>query len=356
MKKFLKVLLTIIAIPVVLGLLYLLLLGFLTIVEYRPEPVEDVAIDNPSGTLIREGESVRIMTWNLGFGCLGDNADFFLDGGKGVKTADAERIEYNMSGIMNEIKDIDPDIVFVQEIDKHSKRSEYRDETEDLRNTLPEFCNSYAMNYKALYVPYPIPTIGQVDAGVMTLSGFNTESAERISLPSPYGWPLRLGNLKRCLLVSRLPVEGSDKQLVLVNLHLEAYDNGEGKIAQTAQLKKLLEDEVAKGNYVIAGGDFNQTFSNIDVSAYPTYEGNWQAGEIEAESFSENFAICMDNSAPGCRSLVKPYADADKENFQYYVIDGFLVSKNIEVEKYNTVDCDFKWTDHNPLVMEFVLK
>ncbi len=70
-------------------------------------------------------------------------------------------------------------------------------------------------------------------------------------------------------MVSRVPVEGSDKELVLVNLHLEAYDDGDGKAAQTQQLKKLLEEETEKGNYVIAGGDFNQEFSNYDNSAYP---------------------------------------------------------------------------------------
>ena len=53
---------------------------------------------------------------------------------------------------------------------------------------------------------------------------------------------------------------GSDREPVLVNLHLEAYDDGEGKIAQTNQLRDYIEDEYAKGNYVIAGGDFNQVF------------------------------------------------------------------------------------------------
>ena len=56
---------------------------------------------------------------------------------------------------------------------------------------------------------------------------------------------------------------------MLVNLHLEAYDSGEGKIAQTKLLVEFLEQEYAKGNYVIAGGDFNQTFSREDMEQYP---------------------------------------------------------------------------------------
>ena len=57
-----------------------------------------------------------------------------------------------------------------------------------------------------------------------------------------------------------MPLEGTDKELVLINFHLEAYDSGEGKIAQSKMLAEKLESEYQQGNYVIAGGDFNQTF------------------------------------------------------------------------------------------------
>ena len=50
-----------------------------------------------------------------------------------------------------------------------------------------------------------------------------------MQLPCPFSWPTRIANLKRCLLVERIPIADSDKELVLVNLHLEAYDDGEGK-------------------------------------------------------------------------------------------------------------------------------
>lgn len=90
------------------------------------------------------------------------------------------------------------------------------------------------------------------------------ESSERVALLCPFKWPVRLANLKRCLLVTRIPVEDTGKELVIINLHLEAYDKGERKIAQTKLLKDYLEKECEKGNYVIAGGDFNQVFSNIE--------------------------------------------------------------------------------------------
>ena len=88
-----------------------------------------------------------------------------------------------------------------------------------------------------------------------------------MSLPCPFSYPIRLANLKRCLLVNRIPIEGSDKELVVINLHLEAYDDGAGKEAQTRMLAQLLREETEKGNYVIAGGDFNQTLDTVDLLA-----------------------------------------------------------------------------------------
>lgn len=163
-------------------------------------------------------------------------------------------------------------------------------------------------------------------------------------------------NLKRGLLVSRFPVNGTEKEMVLINLHLEAYDSGEGKEAQTRQLVSFMQAEYEKGNYVIAGGDFNQRFTNIDQSAYPVYEGMWQPGEISAEAFGSDFTLLMDNSRPTCRSLDKALAGAVLTDFQFYLIDGFIVSANVQADAVETLDCGFTCTDHNPVRLQFVLQ
>ncbi len=350
LKKLLKIMACLMA---VLIFLMIVTFGVLSVAEYKPAESENVQIETAATaeSHFTVGDKLKIMSWNIGYGCLGDNADFFMDGGKSVKTADGVRLDYNMTGIVNTIEDLDPDVAFIQEVDLNSHRSEHYDETAEMRKSFVTGSSAFAYNYNVLFVPYPIPPIGHVEAGIMTLVDDDMTSAERIQLPVPFSWPVRLANLKRCLLVSRVPVEGTNKELVLVNLHLEAYDDGSGKKAQTAILKRILEDEMKKGNYVIAGGDFNQTFSNIDTSMYPVYDGNWEAGIMDAGEFENNFNIIMDNRIPSCRSLDKPYAGADLSKFQYYVIDGFIVSKNLEIESYEVLDKEFKYSDHNPLMV-----
>ena len=142
---------------------------------------------------------------------------------------------------------------------------------------------------------------------------------------------------------------------MLINLHLEAYDSGEGKEAQTRQLLELLRDEYGKGNYVIAGGDFNQVFSNVD-SPYPVYGGMWKPGIIDADTFMGGFSLLMDPAVPTCRSLDRAYAGENPEGFQFYMIDGFIVSGNVQVDGIETLDQGFVSSDHNPVRLRFALE
>ena len=352
-----KILIWIISIIGAIILCVALFFGWLTIVEYRPDDKETVTVNGEDiNGEIDKSSTLSILTWNVGYGALGDNADFFMDGGNKVMTADKERVNTNLSAIANSITASNPNFIFLQEVDVKSRRSYRIDETSyffDKLNEANRYQSTFAYNFKVKFIPYPIPPIGMVNAGIMTLSSYSISDASRIKLPCPFSWPVRLGNLKRCLLVTRVPAD--DHELVLINAHLEAYDSGEGKLEQTKLLKSVLDEEIKKGNYVIAGGDFNQSFSNVDTSMYPLYEGTWHCGSINADEF-EDVTFIMDNTHPTCRSLDKAYKDADKATFQYYMIDGFIVSNNIEIISCNTLDYEFKYTDHNPVLMQFKLK
>ena len=357
MKIAAKILKIIGCVLLALVLLVAVALGIFTAAEYRPAETETLIADHETDPVLEAGKLLTVVSWNCGYGALGDNADFFMDGGTSVYTADRERVESNLEGIRDKLSALAPDLLILQEVDINSSRSHGIDERTVLGKAVPAGASeAFAYNFNALYVPYPVPPIGHVESGLYTLSAAQPRTAERISLPVPFSWPIRLVNLKRCLLVSRYPVKGSDKELVLINLHLEAYDSGEGKEAQTRQLVSFMQEEYAKGNYVIAGGDFNQRFTSIDQSAYPVYEGMWQPGEISAEAFGSDFTLLMDNTTPTCRSLDKPLAGADAEGFQFYLIDGFIVSANVTPDAVETLDFGFAFTDHNPVRMSFTLQ
>ena len=357
MKKVLKGIGIVVAVIVVVVAVFI---AVLTITEYKPEAEENAEIysSGQAKEKIYKGSNLTIMSWNIGFAAQGADTDCFLDGGTMVIQTDEEGVNANLSAISETISSYNPDMMLLQEVDKDSKRSHNIDQYAYLQGEFAGYSNSFALNYSTLYVPYPFPTTyGKVNAGLATFTKVTPESSTRISLPCSFSWPMSTVNLKRCLLVDRIKIEGTEKELVIVNLHLEAYDDGEGKAAQTKQLCELLQSEYDKGNYVIAAGDFNQTFSNCDTSAYPTIDVPWQPPVVDVTEFGDDFTLMMDNSVPTCRSLDKVYtgADHDASAFQYYMIDGIIASDNITVNELKTIDTDFAYSDHNPIIMSITL-
>ena len=351
MKRFFKVLLIIVLVIVAAAAG---LIAWLSIAEYRPEAVEELNFTarDESAPALPQGESLTVLSWNIGYAGLGSNADFFMDGGENVKSSDRVRVESNLLNISQLLYGENaPDLVLLQEVDTNSSRTYNIDQSACLAGANA----AHALNYSCPFVPFPLPPIGKVNSGVFTTTDYAIDRAERVSLPCPFSWPVNTANLKRCLLVSYLPIEGSDRQLVLVNLHLEAYDDGEGKITQTRQLNEFIQAEYEKGNYVIAGGDFNQIFPG-SLEVYPnTHPELWEPGVLTEDMLPVGWSYAYDLRVPSCRLLNRPYDPEDTENTQHYVIDGFILSPNVTLESVETLDEGFIASDHNPVLLRVTL-
>lgn len=334
-------------------------IGYLTIVEYRPEDIEEVTVSGEAERKLSLSDEITVVTYNIGYGSDGEESDFFMDGGDMVRPESREIVEKNMSGILSTLEGLNADVIFLQEIDLDSKRSYHINEAEMVADAFSESANyAFACNYYCKYVPYPFPvTLGRVESGLVTLNQFAVSNAERYSLPCSYSWPVRLGQLKRALLVERVPMEDSDKEVVFINLHLEAYADGEKKMAQTKVMVDLMESEYEKGNYVIAGGDFNQYLPGYNTEMiYPLTDTEYYKPEtIDGDILPSDWNWVTDLSVPTCRLLNEPY-DPESEATQYYVIDGFILSPNITVEEVKTIDTGFVCADHNPVSMKITLQ
>ena len=352
MKKIFKTIgIILLAIVVLVALFF----GYLTITQLNPETEQaTLQTENAATKTITAGEPITALSWNIGYAALGEESDFFMDGGLQTRPESSAVVEKNLAGIVETVLEQNADFTILQEVDSGSMRSYSIDETEALSDAAQQI-SAYALNYKCDFVPFPWPPIGKVSSGLYTLSAADVADAARVALPSPFTWPVSVANLKRCLLVTRIPVEGSEKELVLINLHLEAYDDGEGKIAQTKVLTALLQSEYEKGNFVIAGGDFNQTFPGV-LETYPIKNAElWTPGTLGADMLPEGWQLVCDASVPTCRLLNMPY-DPQNDATQYYVIDGFILSPNVQLQQAETLDLGFRFSDHNPVRLSVVLE
>ncbi len=358
MKKFIKsLLITLLVIVLVAAALAGAGVAYLTMNEYKPDDIENIDFYGTATKQIAPGDSLTVLTYNIGYGANDSNHDFFMDGGLTVTTESAENITSNIDGIIKTVLKQDADVNFFQEVDIESKRSYEIDEANLISLSFSDSNIAFATNFLCKYIPYPVDdNIGKVNSGIMTVSKLNTDSAERISLPNGFTWPVSTCQLKRCLLVERVTLDNSTKELVLINLHLDAYDeNGEGREAQYKQLCEFMQLEYAKGNYVIAGGDFNSTLPSVDKNKYPLkLTDNFEPASISTNNLTGGWKYCTDDSLPSSRLLNEPY-DKQSINTQYYVIDGFICSPNTIINGTKTIDTEFEYSDHNPVVLDVTL-
>lgn len=366
LKRILRLFLALFVVVLVLAVGFVVTLQ---IFEYRPADVETLDVsgnleDLPANRVTLETE-IKFMTFNTGYASLSATEDFVMDGGKKGRMDSKAEVEANILGISQILTAASADIYLLQEVDVESDRS-YNTRQYDAYTDLLGMPSTLGYNYRCLFVPFPFQIgqmMGNVDSGIMTTTGFFVSSAERHQLPGSFSWPLRLANLKRCMTVTKLAISGSDKFLVVINVHLSAYDDGTMRIQEMQALRDLALQEYADGNYVVIGGDFNQTFPDGMVGddyKYPLNDPNyWEAFEMDAQWVYDNgWSFGVDTAAdhPTCRLLNQPYDTLNRENNQYYMIDGYIVSPNVEiVGSVQIVNQDFLYSDHNPVVMTVIL-
>ncbi|MBQ5757887.1 MAG: endonuclease [Clostridia bacterium] len=329
------------------------LLGYLTVMEFRPnaaEPVETLFESNRK-IVILPGETYTVLSMNMGYAGLGEESDFFMDGGNTVRP-DETLVRKNMEGIQGIIRETDWDFLLLQEVDRDSRRSYRIDEGLVIAEMIQENAQ-YVTDFSCDFVPYPFPVIGRVRSGLLSASYAEPVEGRRIGLPVPFKWPVRTVNMKHALLVQRFQVADTERQLVLINLHLEGNEDGKEREQQTDILFNLIRSEYEKGNYVIAGGDFSRSFPGVpDVYPVPD-QGLWTPGVLSEDMLPDGCTFQYDLNTPSRRLLNAPLNSGECR--QFYVTDGFICSPNVATESVDTLDRGFEFSDHNPVLLQFTL-
>ena len=307
---------------------------------------------------IETGKTYTAFIQNLGFGAYTRNFTFFMDGGTESWAESEESVIECINKGIETAKAYSPDFIMFQEVDFDSTRSYHVDQQKMLSDAFSSYSNTFAVNYDSAFLMYPFTQPhGASKAGIMTLSRYNITSAVRRSLPISESVSKFL-DLDRCYSVSRIPVKNG-KELVIYNVHLSAY-GGSDEI-RTAQMTMLSEDmkkEYEKGNYCICGGDFNHDFtgdSTQKLNNGTEMDFGW-AQPFPTHLFPDCIIRCdnytQDKLIPTCRNCDIPY----KEGNPTFIVDGFLVTDNIEVTRLENIQTDFEYSDHNPVIIEFILK
>lgn len=347
--RFLKIcILAIIALPVtVLAVLII----YASVTNYQPEPV--VLIDRSDHPdTIADSSVFDLVIWNIGYGGLDRSMDFFYDGGEQVRTSE-EQLHVNMENITSMLTTLDSiEFILLQEVDVKSHRSYGINEVNKLSESFSSFNSYYGKNYDVFFVPLPVRNpLGSVNSGLLSFSGFKPSVVNRYTYPGQYAWPKNLFMLDRCFLVMRFPVANS-KELLVINTHNTAYDDGSIRDQQMAFLREFILVEYQKGNYVITGGDWNQCPPGFvgSFSSDPFDTVNNKA--IESTYLPDDWQWIYDKTQPTNRRVDIPYS---RGTTLTTLIDFYLMSPNINVLHCETINLGFENSDHHPVYLKVMI-
>lgn len=357
----------------ILGILVLLFLIigiyyiYLETTYYRID--DEIQLETQNNRLagrIETGQLYTLSTYNIGFGAYEPSYTFFMDTGRmkdGTKTQGSysraysrERELTNTKGSLRTLQNMDCDFYFVQEADMDSTRSYQVNQVSLLKNEFPDYGSVYTSAFHSAYLFYPLTEPhGAVESGLVTLSRYPVKKNVRYQLPVSNQPITKFTDLDRCFTASYINVN-EEQDLVLVNLHLSAYDKG-GLIRQkqVERLNQFLEEEAAKGNYVIAGGDFNHDIAG-SRELYPTEQEvpKW-IYELTNEDLTAGYSFVIPENlgeVASCRGADIPY---EKGVTYTAIVDGFIVSDNVTASSA-VIQTNFAYSDHQPVKLTFSLK
>ncbi len=308
---------------------------------------------------------VTLLTWNVGYGGLGAESDFFFDdegiwyAGNSMIRSPRELVEKNLAGVLSLLKSNRDSVDFflIQEADISSDRSYNIRQFDAYKDALPGFMANYAINYKCGRVPIPLlepwNAYGAVLSGLATFSRYQPSEATRHQLPGQYPMPDRMFQLDRCAALNRFPTS-KGKDLVIINLHNAAYDPGDKiKAIQLPYLRDLAIAEFSKGNYVILGGDWNQCPPHFRFDSFmPGNSQGYVQGNLPPDFFPEDWIYAYDTRISSNRKVRDPY---EKGKTFETLIDFFLVSPNVRIRSVHGIDLGYQFSDHQPVRMTIEL-
>jgi len=341
-----------IIISVALYFIVVILIAYIT--DYKPNANESIVLKtkNSEHSIPLSEHQFSLLSWNIGYCGLGKDQDFFYDGGSNVRPSSDQYQQY-LNGIFHFLSKVNYlDFIFLQEIDLSSKRSYQTNQLETFEQALPNMAVAFAYNYKVKYVPLPIfEPMGKVEAGMASYARYTPNKADRIGFDVNFEWWKRIFMLDRCLITTRFKL-ASGKELILINIHNSAFDD-ENKLKpiELNTLKKLMLAEYSKGNFVVAGGDWNQNPPNFKPTNIPK---QWNptaiSHPIASDLFPSDWKWVYAPNTPTERFNNQPFIKGKNKTT---IIDFFLVSPNVSVQSVETFNLDFKFSDHQPILITF---
>lgn len=345
-----------------LAVLALVLIGALMFsLTWRPDARETLPVSctGTPPTLV-PGQALKVMTWNVQY-LAGKRYVFWNDLAQGNDEAPTqEDMAFSLDEVARVIRDEQPDVVLLQELDDGAKASDYQDQLKLLQERVADLypCSASAFDWKAEFVP-DAHVFGSVGRQLATLSRYRIEHAERLQLPvASANFISRQFQPKDALLATKLPLSDGG-QLTVFNTHLERARQPDDTLqAQVSAVAKVLDKYESQGLPWLIGGDFNLLplgqYRRLSAEQRTPY-----SADSELHLLWDKYPmIPTNNEASGIdrAQWLTHYPNAPGLNGPDRTVDYLFYSPRIKrVDALVRQDDTLRISDHLPVIARFLL-
>ncbi len=308
-------------------------------------------------------DTLRLMTWNIKFG--GGDINFYDDcHGERVYIDEKEAIN-NLEGIAAKIRAIDPDVIFIQEIDIESKRSAYINQVQWLLNHTKLNYGIFATEWKGDYVIYN--GVQRIKTGNAILSKWDFDAFETFPLPviEEQTKTEQKFHPKNNVLKAKINT-GKNGTISLLCTHLATYSDTT-KWKQLHEIELLIHDMQATGEQFVLAGTFNMLppgetklsdFDDIacdgeEAKKYDyTNEKDWLQNVYNISIPAINLTKYHENPAD-YYTFTSDYTATWMRKTDYMFANRSFIANTIKVDQLVSDDLSIHWlSDHAPVIAE----
>ncbi len=287
----------------------------------------------------RTSDTLSVMTYNIGW----------LSGMTNNLPVDRDEALYakNLQDALSLLDKIHPTLIGFQEIDVFAKRSYYYNQPDSLGIYLKYLNGSLAVNWDKKYVPFPYWPLkyhfGKLISGQYVMSDLKILKNEYVVLPKPVNAPFYYNAFYLDRLIQKTLIETKNGELLLMNVHLEAFDQETRVLHVEAVIDEYLKyaDELP----VLLIGDFN---SRAIGAEGPLNESARKMFEVPGIGMAITDSLFLTNP-----KQYYTFSSGDPVEKIDYI---FYNTKFIEKLDAQVIQEAGQVSDHFPVWMQFVLK
>jgi len=288
-------------------------------------------------------QQLKILTWNLGFGAMGADADISFEGGKNFLPSPSESVSNNIAGIQKTLVDTEADVYLLQELSSGSLLNHWYNLRKAVQETLPEHSRSSVTNFSLpLYFDF-----------LRNEHGMSTYVRKPFAISKRHTKLFKDGEKYYKIiprwdyaLTSTVELE-EGKSIAFVNTHLSSFDTyGAMRISQFLELMTYVKRLSKAGYAVVVGADWNMNSGKINFIGSDEDQYRNHTHDFPTHLLPDGWSAHFTHGIPTVRAANRPYIKGESTTS---TIDGFICSPEIKIDHIKTLDLQFKDSDHNPV-------